>query len=527
MKWRRKTVAWMLLLVIVAAGVWGYQLHFKPKRVVALLRAELIAAGEKLALNEVTPPRTLRSANSVDLFRNISQLYNTRGNRTLLDTNFHPSVFMVSPGKSAAAWRLGQIMDFSGKKPATNSWEELEAALEASQGAFKELAGMIDQPTLDFGLDYSAGFNLLLPHLAQQKWAAVRLDVLTSLELHKGHPPQAMRHLRTQLALAHATRDEPLVISQLVRIAIAALAFNTSWAVLQSPDVTESELASLQGDWERLNFVTTMRQALEMDRAMVLMTLERMRSDANQLRSMSPAGVPGPLNFQGDDLADRVGNLAKSGLQIATVNAAESAWRFSWSHEDELRSLRASRLFLSGFRKIESGGKFDEVMSETKLGLEAVGINLDGERDDTIPSTFMGSWKRMFSDSSESLYRTLQKIRSAEVTRQVAISAIAIRRYQLRHGALPEALAALVPDFISAIPADPVDSKPLRYRLDATSRGFVLYSIGEDGEDNGGDCTQVAGRSSLNWRNGKDWLWPQVASAEEIAGYFERSGKVK
>jgi hypothetical protein len=63
--------------------------------------------------------------------------------------------------------------------------------------------------------------------------------------------------------------------------------------------------------------------------------------------------------------------------------------------------------------------------------------------------------------------------------------ALAAERYRLRHGDWPRAIAALVPDYLPAVPLDPFDGAPLRYRR--TDGGAVVYSVGEDGRDDGGD----------------------------------------
>jgi hypothetical protein len=41
-----------------------------------------------------------------------------------------------------------------------------------------------------------------------------------------------------------------------------------------------------------------------------------------------------------------------------------------------------------------------------------------------------------------------------------------------------------VPTFLPAVPTDPFDGKPLRYKK--LAKGYVVYSIGEDEVDNGG-----------------------------------------
>ena len=63
-------------------------------------------------------------------------------------------------------------------------------------------------------------------------------------------------------------------------------------------------------------------------------------------------------------------------------------------------------------------------------------------------------------------------------------TAIAVERYQLANGTLPKQLSDLVPAFLPAVPSDPFDGKPLRYKT--LGKGYIVHSVGEDREDNGG-----------------------------------------
>ena len=66
-----------------------------------------------------------------------------------------------------------------------------------------------------------------------------------------------------------------------------------------------------------------------------------------------------------------------------------------------------------------------------------------------------------------------------------AIVALAVERYRLAEGKLPNTLDDLVPGFLEETPIDPFDGKPLRYKR--LEKGHLIYSIGADGEDNGGE----------------------------------------
>ncbi len=67
---------------------------------------------------------------------------------------------------------------------------------------------------------------------------------------------------------------------------------------------------------------------------------------------------------------------------------------------------------------------------------------------------------------------------------RAARAALAVERYRLAHGQLPESLDALVPEFLDEIPADPFGDGPVKCKR--LENGYVVYSVGHDGEDDGG-----------------------------------------
>lgn len=71
-------------------------------------------------------------------------------------------------------------------------------------------------------------------------------------------------------------------------------------------------------------------------------------------------------------------------------------------------------------------------------------------------------------------------------------AALAVERYRLAEGRLPQTLDDLVPVYIMAVPIDPCDGRPLKYRI--LQSGFVVYSVGEDLGDNNGAEPQSRGR---------------------------------
>jgi len=73
----------------------------------------------------------------------------------------------------------------------------------------------------------------------------------------------------------------------------------------------------------------------------------------------------------------------------------------------------------------------------------------------------------------------------AEIRAQIAYvsTGLAIERYRLEHGSLPDTLEVLAPDYMAEIPRDPFSDGPLRYRRH--DNGFTLSSTGLNGVNMG------------------------------------------
>jgi hypothetical protein len=63
-------------------------------------------------------------------------------------------------------------------------------------------------------------------------------------------------------------------------------------------------------------------------------------------------------------------------------------------------------------------------------------------------------------------------------------TALAVERYRLTEGLLPQSLENLVPAYMEFVPKDPFDGRSLRYFT--RENGFVVYSVGDDLTDEGG-----------------------------------------
>ena len=102
-----------------------------------------------------------------------------------------------------------------------------------------------------------------------------------------------------------------------------------------------------------------------------------------------------------------------------------------------------------------------------------------------LSGNFFYSSGNLNRQSVQFLFRHLAK-------RRMAATALAIRLYVVDHGRRPDSLDELVPDYLAHVPADPFSAgnAPIRYKPNAEPP--VLYSVGENGEDQGGTIVRVA-----------------------------------
>ncbi len=98
---------------------------------------------------------------------------------------------------------------------------------------------------------------------------------------------------------------------------------------------------------------------------------------------------------------------------------------------------------------------------------------------------------------------------------QLIETALALAVYRARHGHYPEKLDALVPELLPQVPPDLfAPGTTLIYRREGD--GYVLYSVGQNGEDDGGEDKVLEERQDLGFRiSGTSSLLPLVAPPVE------------
>lgn len=484
--------------------------HLHGRWRLAHWKSAMIARGEKLSIPECLPASQPRLEN-----RHRDLMAVCAGRRALDLSKFAPpSLHFLSPGKALPMryvdhWpstfsRADQL-----KRPElTNiTWEVLGNELALGSNSLAEAKALLHEPRLDPELDYYMGFNLLLPHLAPCKSLARDLNIAALHELRLGHLDAALDDLKDLLLTARVLEEERTIIAQLVRQAILSIAVGTTWQALQTPGWTDAQLSDLQQAWASLEFLEPMSRAFEMERAMSIEIFRNMRGsvDAAARSGLIGSGA-GNASKPITSLTELLEYCGDHTGELFTRGVVLPLWQFAWSREDEFHYLGWTQIHLDALRaaarnRAAAPGRDVEARSEEWLG-HPEGLN----RLRHLMSTLLAG----------ALERSIEKSVNSEGLKELAVAAIALQRYQLRHGHPPSALDQLVPAFLEAVPRDYWAGTPLHYRL--TNGVPLLYATGKNAQDDGGDPTVTEGKlNSLGILGGRDVVWPAAATAEESA----------
>ena len=160
-------------------------------------------------------------------------------------------------------------------KPQTPAADVL-LALSKYASAIEELRQASLLPYSRFPIDYDTECPaaILLPHLAGMKRPANLLQLRAIAELQNGQNPKALEDVKLSLYLADSIRTEPILISQLVRIALLNIALQPIWEGLAEHKWSDVQLAELDRELAKSDFLADYKFAMRSECAMDIKIIE-------------------------------------------------------------------------------------------------------------------------------------------------------------------------------------------------------------------------------------------------------------
>ncbi|MCL4786032.1 MAG: hypothetical protein KJ070_04455 [Verrucomicrobia bacterium] len=445
-------------------------------------KSDLRAKGEKLTLAELGYPREPESSGSFELL--LSNANRFSGRR--LDPGMLNLISLVEPGKAQVAWQMPQPpLDQSGTSKSNElTWEGYSREFLMAADTLEAIREATQTPPRYFFHDPTNWANQPPSPFVGMRRAAQWLSGDAIAALHEGDLDRARADLHALAQLARFNRDDLTLISQMIRVAIAGLGLAVTWEALQSPGWSEEALMAMQEDWESLELGNAVENGMLGERAFGEAAFSQMRS-------------------AGATAATRFGGFGPAGATTSWKDYFDAwvlmpIWKAN-SRDDERLFLEHHQRSLDSLRKLQSGTPWPDIDRELKAHALVL--------DEAFNSFFAKVRYRFSVPAIPNSMRAAKSSIRNETERRLTVTAIAIERHRLRHGRFPTDLTALTPELLSIVPLDPMCSQPLRYRLNADAT-FTLYSVGEDGRDDGGDPNPHSATNRLDSWSGRDAVWP-------------------
>ncbi len=323
--------------------------------------------------------------------------------------------------------------------PEKNDQDAYTQLLKLSEPALKFTRLLIGAPEGGRQLQYPR--NPLTIDLTQiqehRKVAAlIKYDALSAA--YAGRPNDAVPSARAAFGVPRAIGSEPMLISQLVRMATDAIGASTVERILNLGEPTEG-LAELQADLVQQSNFPYLRESMRGERASVHRMFEII--DSGEINNTPGGGIGLPMGNSLTLIALRIDLPA-----------------------DHAFSLR----MMTGYTE---AGKLppDQQHAATKA----------------VPTPQRGSLQYKLT---QLLSPAVEKVTEASLRSRGKLAATAVgvacERYRQKFGQWPLTLDMIPKDILSEIPNDPFTGKPINYKR--LPDGIVVYTIGPDLTDDGG-----------------------------------------
>ena len=323
--------------------------------------------------------------------------------------------------------------------PNAEEWKELETHYKAHERGMAELrAWNAGTPRGRLKIEFTGGnpMMILLEGTQKLRSAAFMLQWDSMRFAYRGEADRALASAAAGMHLTRSVDFEPFLISVLIRIAMVGVSINSvEQALAWCTDATDPALAGMQELIGLERSTSSIRTAIRGGRAFTVHILELI--DRGEIKWDD-------RNLDSGDL-DIINSRHPMPNNIAFVHE-----RF------------AEYLAMHELPPDQKANAIRQYKTPPK------------ERENLLAQHFMPAMhKVMFAE-----IRHRAKCLCAE-------AGIACERYRLKHGRWPTSLDDLAAFGIPKVPVDPFDGQPLRYRVE--DDGVTIYSVGENGIDDGGD----------------------------------------
>lgn len=348
-----------------------------------------------------------------------------------------------------AVWKLKDTLPRKGAPLTGEQTELVRTYIQMNRPALAKTEEALRLSASRYPIDCSLLADTPLPHLANLTQIANLLQFQTVLAIQSGSNEEAAVLMNKILGVAQTLDEEPLLISQLVRHRMLKMAVMSLERRINFGTLSATETTNLLAMFSRVKATNLVARALAGERGMYAPYFRMTRAEAERIHPLrkkddEDANKNSPLPYQGPWILRLIGYYERDfGQFLYTMDK-----NIALAAEPPPDNLVADRSFHQIGQKAMKGSR---TLSGSIFTALASGVGHEVE---------------------------------ALAYLRMAATALAVEQYRNRNGIVPEELEQLTPDFIAEEPEDPFNGLSLRYQR--TEKGYLIYSIGPDLNDDGG-----------------------------------------
>jgi len=319
--------------------------------------------------------------------------------------------------------------------------------------------------------DYSCPPTIPIPNFKNVRVVAQTLAERAQCYLLLGQPDKALRELTllndSRRLLEGAPTGKPMpLVSAMINVAVLGLYTDTIADGFRMHAWQEPQLSALQKQLAQINLAPFMNEAMHDEQVLGWRIMQ-----TNVISQFEVKRLPNATLWQ------KIKNLRPPNIMCG----------FFYLNVYNMVSLE--QLAVDGIDPATKTVRLDK-MAEFQTAVGALG----GQHE-----WIFKPYHLFAAIMVPNYYRAITTFAFNQTKADEAQIACALERYCFTRGSYPETLNELVPQFIDTLPHDIMGGQALKYRRTNEGR-FLLYSVGANGLDDGGQATDA--RHDIG-----DWCW--------------------
>jgi len=502
-KWMRGFLFFLGALVTLVVLFYVVE-NWRGERDWGAYKQQMEAKGEKFDLAAFVPPRVPDEQNFA-MTPFLAPLFDFEpGTQKQRDTNavkrIQDFASSLPSGPGRAEWAISKRADLAqwlaaSRKPADASTKpaveqtsgEADRAKAASSvlerlGEYNpildELHAASRRPYCRFNINYDVEnpVTIMLPHLTVMRRVCSVVQLRALARLASGQTDAAFDDVNFMFYLSDSMKNEPVLVSLLVRVANLNMTVQVVWEGLIDHRWSDAQLQALQTRLQSFDILADYKQTLQGERAgFGNGTIEFLIKSPNR----------DALFAMTDGQSSLLGRMI--------LGLVPRGWF-------RMEQLNYNRVFDSMF--------FPTFDAATKR----VYPRTMAANSEALNKSTRNRFRVVFQHRvlvallCPALDACLLRLSNAQTMVDEAMIACALERHRLANGQFPETLDALAPRFVATVPHDIISGEPLKYRRTDDGQ-FVLYSVGWNEKDDGGVPSMTNDKPPRTDLKQGDWVW--------------------